>query len=225
MQVLVIEDDPGTAAEIAAVLREAGWTVDVACDGSDGLRRAAARPYAVLVVDRLLPVLDGLSVLRELRTRGVLTPALILSALGQPMDKVQGLTQGADDYMAKPFAREELCARVQVLSRRSLPHPEVLLIGDLEIWVKARTAHRGGRPLDLSPKEFDLLHYLAVNKGIAVTRRMILEHVFDWKAETEPGTNVVDVHVHRLRGKLDKGFDRPLLMTMRGSGYLLDAPA
>jgi two-component system OmpR family response regulator len=223
MDILLIEDDPGTAAEIVRTFADAGWASDHAATAHDGLRRAAGKAYAVIVLDRMLPDGDGLAVLRELRRRQILTPVLVLSALAEVDHKVAGLTEGADDYLAKPYSAEELRARVQVLSRRAFPHPEVLLVADLEIWTKAGTAFRGGRRLDLSPKEFELLRYLAVNTGIPVTRRMILEQVFHWKAQSDPGTNVVDVHVSRLRGKLDKGFERSLLATVRGEGYVLDA--
>jgi two-component system OmpR family response regulator len=223
MELLLIEDDPGTAEEILHTFANAGWRSDHAATAESGLRLAAAKAYAVIVLDRMLPDGDGLAVLRALRQRQILTPVLVLSALADVDHKVAGLGDGADDYLAKPYWADELCARVRVLSRRALPHPEVLLVADLEIWTKAGTAFRGGRRLDLSPKEFELLRYLAVNAGIPVTRRMILEQVFHWKAESDPGTNVVDVHVSRLRGKLDKGFDRPLLATVRGEGYLLDA--
>ncbi|MEM9681969.1 MAG: response regulator transcription factor [Pseudomonadota bacterium] len=227
MQILVIEDDPEMAANTVRILTEAGWTVEHAEDGRTGLQMAAARSFDLLVVDRMLPKLDGISVLRRLREIDVTTPALILSALGEPSDKVDGLESGADDYLAKPFAADELVARLRALSRRSQAnaHPEVILIEDLEIWLKSKSAVRGGKPLDLTDSEFRLLHYFAQHQGDLITRNMILEHVFNWRPGLDPGTTVVEVAISRLRSKLDKDFDPPLLTTVRRRGYVFNAAA
>lgn len=225
MRILVIEDDPEMAENTIRILSEAGWTVEHAADGRTGLQMAAARPFDLLVVDRMLPNLDGVSLLRRLREIDVKTPALILSALGDSSDKVDGLESGADDYLAKPFAADELIARLRALSRRMEvnAHPEVILIEDLEIWLKSKTAVRGGKPLGLTDSEFKLLHYFAHHQGDLITRNMILEHVFNWRPGLDPGTTVVEVAISRLRAKLDKNFDPPLLTTVRRRGYIFNA--
>jgi two-component system OmpR family response regulator len=217
-----VEDDLGLAREIGDLFRRQGWTADHVGTGEEGLKRAAAHPYDVLIVDRMLPALDGLTVLQRLRGMEIMTPTLILSALGELEDKVAGLDGGADDYLVKPFAHDELCARVRVLSRRSQPHPAVLTIKDLEIWTKARRAYRAGEFLKLTPKEFDLLHYLAVNEGIVVTKQMILQHVFHVR-HADP--NLVVVHVFRLRDKVDRDHLERLIGTVRGEGYVLNPEA
>ena len=223
MRILVIEDDPQTAGYLRKGLEEGGYTVDWVTDGRDGLFMAATGAYDLLVVDRMLPNLDGLSVLGMLRTQNVRTPALVLSALSQVDDRVKGLASGADDYLAKPYAFAELMARVEALLRRSASHgPETILkVGDLELNLLSRSVTRGGRPIELKPREFRLLEYLMRRAGQVVTRTMLLEGVWDY--HFDPQTNVIDVHVSRLRHKIDKGFDRPLLQTVRGAGYSLRA--
>ncbi len=216
---LLIEDEAEVAAAIAAALAMDGFDIDHEETGEAGLKAAAATAYDVLVVDRNLPGLDGLSVLKRLREMGIMTPTLILSALGETKQKIEGLEGGADDYLGKPYDPDELRARVAVLCRRALPHPEVILIEDLEIWTVAKRARRAGQDLKLTPKEFTLLEYLARNEGIVVTRTMILKQVFG--LSFDPGTNVVDVHIARLRKTLDRDFERKLLKTDRGNGYLL----
>lgn len=225
MRVLLVEDDPEMAASTERIITEEGWEVEVAGDGETGLQLAAATGFDLLVVDRMLPQLDGLSMLRRLRELEVLTPALVLSALGESADKVAGLDGGADDYLTKPFSADELMARLRALHRRAErnAHPEVLLIDDLEIWSKSRTAVRGGQALNLTDAEFKLLVYFAQHEGSLVTRKMILEHVFEWPAHLDPGTTVVEVAISRLRGKLDRNFSRPLLTTVRRRGYILNA--
>ena len=223
MKLLLIEDEAEIAERIVRALDAEGWTVDHATDGEAGLSRAASQPYDILIVDRMLPRLDGLSALRRLRELEVATPALILSALGEDTDKVSGLEGGADDYLAKPFSMIELVARLKALLRRiqQTAHPEVILIDDLEIWLKHKKAARQNRDLELTETEFKLLRYLADNRGNLVTRRMILENVFNWRGAADPETTVVDVTISRLRSKLDKGFDKPMIVTVRGRGYLL----
>jgi two-component system OmpR family response regulator len=223
MRILVIEDDPQTASYLRKGLEEGGYTVDWVTDGRDGLFMAATGSYDLLVVDRMLPNLDGLSVLGMLRAQNVHTPALVLSALSQVDDRVKGLAAGADDYLAKPYAFAELMARVEALLRRSVSlGPETTLkVGDLELNLLSRSVTRGGQPIELKPREFRLLEYLMRRAGQVVTRTMLLEGVWDY--HFDPQTNVIDVHVSRLRHKIDKGFDRPLLQTVRGAGYSLRA--
>lgn len=219
---LVVEDDPRFSARVAALLEREGYATICEADGEAGLRRAAAQAFDLIVLDRMLPGLDGLDVLRRLRALGVGAPALILSALGRVEEKVDGLESGADDYLSKPFADEEFCARVRTLARRrrAEAHPQVLLVGDVEIHVKARTVHRAGRFIPTSPREFDLIRCLAEHAGRYLTRAFLLEKV--WNLRFDPQTNVVDVHVGRLRRKLDEGFSRSALVTARGEGYKLD---
>lgn len=223
MQVLIIEDDAVMAAHVADLLAARAMTCEVVADGKAGLARAAARPFDLIVTDRMLPGLEGLDVVERLRALEVETPILVLSALGLPTDKVDGLTRGADDYLAKPFADDELLARVAALLRRAKkePHPEILVVGSIEIRLKARTVHRAGRHVALSPKEFELLRCLAEHAGSFVPRALLLERV--WNLRFDPQTNVVDVHVSRLRGKLEEGFDQPAILTARGEGYQLVA--
>lgn len=223
MQVLIIEDDAVMAAHVADLLAGRDAQCEVVGDGREGLARAAARPFDLIVTDRMLPGLEGLDVVERLRALEVETPVLVLSALGLPRDKVEGLTRGADDYLAKPFADDELIARVAALMRRARkePHPEVMVIGSIEIRIKARTVHRAGRHIALSPKEFELLRCLAEHAGRFVPRSLLLERV--WNLRFDPQTNVVDVHVSRLRGKLDEGFAEPAIVTARGEGYRLVA--
>jgi two-component system OmpR family response regulator len=224
MRILVIEDDAEAAAYLAKGLREAGHAVDVAGNGTDGLFLAAAEPYDVLVVDRLLPGRDGVAIVEVLRATGNRTPVLFLSALGSVDDRVRGLRAGGDDYLVKPYAFAELLARVEALGRRRPDEAPAtrLAVADLELDLLGRTATRGGRRIPLLPREFAILEYLMRNAGRVVTRTMLLEHVWDY--HFDPQTNVVDVHIARLRQKVDKDFDRPLIHTVRGAGYSLREP-
>ena len=221
MRILVVEDDQEAAAYLAKALREAGHVADLAADGESGLAMARDGGYDVLIVDRMLPKRDGLSLIASLRAEGDRTPVLILSALGQVDDRVTGLRAGGDDYLPKPYAFSELLARVEVLARRMTPQEAdtVYRVGDLELDRLARTVTRAGKAIVLQPREFRLLEYLMKNAGTVVTRTMLLENVWDY--HFDPQTNVIDVHVSRLRGKIDKDFGRPLLQTVRGAGYVM----
>ncbi len=223
MRVLVIEDDSDTAAYIRKGLKEDGHVADRAQDGKEGLFMALEQSYDAMIVDRMLPHLDGLSVIQTLRASGNKTPALILSALGEVDDRVQGLRAGGDDYLVKPFAFSELLARLEALVRRADVEAAVtsLRVGDLELDLLTRVVRRAGRIIELQPREFRLLEYLMRHAGQVVTRTMLLESVWDY--HFDPQTNVIDVHVSRLRRKIDKEFDRPLLHTVRGAGYTLRA--
>jgi two-component system, OmpR family, response regulator len=222
--VLVIEDDAETAEQLFDCLKTSGYDVDIAADGEEGLRRALAADYVVMTVDRMLPRIDGLEVIRRLRENGVATPALILSALGEVDDRVRGLRAGGDDYLVKPFAFREMLARVDALARRSatVVKETLLRIGDLEIDLLARIARRRGRAIELLPREFRLLAYLARNAGQVVSRTMLLHHV--WDLHFDPTTNVIDVYVGRVRRKIDSDQDYPLIHTIRGVGFCLRAP-
>ncbi len=225
MRILVVEDDDETAAYVAKALTENGHTVDRAPDGRDGLFLATSGDYDALVVDRMLPSLDGLALIKALRAANLTTPVLILSALGQVDDRVEGLRAGGDDYLVKPFAFSELLARLEAIVRRRTA-PAVaseLRVGDLEMDLLSRRVQRGGQAIELQPREFKLLEYLMRHAGRAVTRTMLLEGVWDY--HFDPQTNVIDVHISRQRQKIDKGFDRPLLHTVRGVGYTLRADA
>ncbi len=224
MRVLVIEDDSDTAAYVAKGLKEVGHVADCASNGREGLHLASTETYDVLVVDRMLPEIDGLSIIKSLRNSGRHTPALVLSALGEVDDRVQGLQAGGDDYLVKPFAFSELLARLEALVRRSdIEVPATKLkVGDLEMDLLARQVRREGRVIELQPREFRLLEFLMRHSGQVVTRTMLLEKVWDY--HFDPQTNVIDVHVSRLRSKIDKGFSDPLLHTVRGAGYVLRAP-
>ena len=225
MKLLLVEDDAETAAYVARGLREQGHVVDVAGDGRDGLFHAAEGGYDVLVVDRMLPKLDGLGLLRALRAAGVHTPVLMLTALGEVDARVEGIEAGADDYLGKPFAFAELAAHVGALGRRP-PLVEgaitALRLADLEMDLLRREVRRAGRVIDLQPREFRLLEYLLRHAGEVVTRTMLLEQV--WEYHFDPQTSVVETHISRLRGKIDRGFDAELLHTVRGAGYSLRAP-
>src|SRR3954471_23206186 len=221
MHALIIEDDRAIAEFIARGLREAGFAVDVASNGEDGLEAALAGEPDVAIVDLMLPGRDGLSVIDELRRRGVATPVLILSARRSVDDRVRGLQTGGDDYLTKPFAFAELLARVQALVRRASRAPEAttLTVEDLTLDLLSRKVHRGGKALDLRPREFVLLEYLMRNAGKVVSKTMILSHV--WEYNFDPQTNIVDVLVSRLREKVDRPFEKKLLHTVRGVGYVL----
>ncbi|MCC7273759.1 MAG: response regulator transcription factor [Alphaproteobacteria bacterium] len=224
MKILVIEDDREAAAYLVKGLEESGYVVDHAAAGSDGLFMASTQPYDALIVDRMLPGMDGLSIIETLRRQGKATPALILSALGEVDDRVAGLKAGGDDYLTKPYAFAELLARLEAVLRRGQgAQPTTrLVVGDLEMDLLARTVKRRDRYIDLLPREFRLLECLMRHAGQVVTRTMLLEKVWDY--HFDPQTNVIDVHVSRLRQKIDKGFDKPLLHTVRGAGYCLREP-
>ena len=221
MRILIIEDDREAASYLVKALKEAGHVADHAADGEEGLHVAETRGYDVLIVDRMLPKLDGLSIIAKLRETGHRTPVLILSALGQVDDRVKGLRAGGDDYLAKPYAFSELLARVEALGRRQKPiqAETVYTVGDLELDRLSHSVTRSGRAILLQPREFRLLEYLMQHAGQVVTRTMLLENVWDY--HFDPQTNVIDVHVSRLRAKIDKEFDRPLLHTVRGAGYVV----
>jgi two-component system, OmpR family, response regulator len=221
MRILIIEDDRDAAGYLAKAFREVGHVADVAHDGEEGLALAQDGQHDVLIVDRMLPQRDGLSVIGALRAKGVETPVLILSALGQVDDRVKGLRAGGDDYLAKPYAFSELLARVEVLARRRPGRSEdtVYKVGDLELDRLSHRVMRGEAEIMLQPREFRLLEYLMKHAGQVVTRTMLLENVWDY--HFDPQTNVIDVHISRLRSKIDKGFARPLLHTVRGAGYMV----
>jgi two-component system OmpR family response regulator len=223
MKLLVIEDDREAAAYIAKGLSESGYVVDCAADGREGLFMATSGAYDALIVDRMLPQMDGLALIAALRSAEIRTPVLILSALGAVDDRVKGLRAGGDDYLTKPFAFAELLARLEALLRRGTGGTATtkLKVGDLEMDLLARTVTRGSRELDLLPREFRLLEFLMRHAGQVVTRTMLLENVWDY--HFDPQTNVIDVHISRLRQKIDKGFAKPLLHTVRGAGYQLRA--
>ena len=225
MRILVIEDDQETADYLRKGLAESGHLADHAANGQDGLAMALAGRYEALIVDRMLPGMDGLTLIRVLREEKVATPVLILSALGQVSDRVKGLRAGGDDYLVKPFAFSELLARLEALARRSGSESESqtqLRVADLEMDLLRRNVSRAGKTIDLQPREFRLLEHLMRRQGQVVTRTMLLEGVWDY--HFDPQTNVIDVHISRLRAKIDKGFETPLLHTIRGAGYCLRAP-
>jgi two-component system OmpR family response regulator len=223
MKLLVIEDDREASAYIVKGLGESGYTVDHAAEGRDGLFMASSGGYDAIIVDRMLPGMDGLAIIAALRAADIHTPVLILSALGAVDDRVKGLRAGGDDYLVKPFAFAELLARIEALLRRGAGGQATtrLRVGDLEMDLLARTVRRGDQEIDLLPREFRLLEFLMRHAGQVVTRTMLLENVWDY--HFDPQTNVIDVHVSRLRQKIDKGFERPLLHTVRGAGYRLHA--
>jgi two-component system OmpR family response regulator len=224
MKILLIEDDRETAAYIRRGLEELSHVVDVAPTGKEGLVLAASQPYEVMIVDRMLPGVDGLTIVRTIRATGVRTPVLFLSTLGGIDDRVSGLDAGGDDYLVKPFAFSELVARVNALARRpALAQAEtVLRVADLEMDLIKRTVTRQGQRIELQPREFKLLEYLMRHAGRVVTRTMLLEQVWDF--HFDPQTNVVETHISRLRSKVDKGFESELIHTVRGAGYCLRAP-
>jgi DNA-binding response OmpR family regulator len=221
MRILVVEDDKKIASFVARGLKEAGFVVDQAENGEDGLRSALAHPYDAAVMDLMLPKLDGLSVIEELRRKKVLTPVLILSAKRSVDDRVKGLQAGGDDYLTKPFSFVELLARVQALIRRASreTEPARLVAGELTVDLLSREVTRAGSRIDMQPREFALLEYLMRNVGRVVSKTMILEHV--WGYDFDPMTNVVDVLVSRLRNKVDRDFEKKLIQTHRGVGYAL----
>lgn len=222
MRILVVEDDETTGAYVAEGLREEGHVVDLVTDGHDGLIRATGTAYDVAVVDRMVPGLDGMALVRALRAAGVMTPVLFLTALGGVEDRIEGLNAGGDDYLTKPFAFGELSARVNALARRPQATAEqtVLRAGDLEMDLVRRRVTRGGVEVDLLPREFALLEHLLRRKGRVQTRTMLLEAV--WDLSFDPQTNVVETHISRLRAKVDKPFETDLIKTVRGAGYRID---
>jgi two-component system, OmpR family, response regulator len=223
MRILVVEDEPKLGALLTRGLSEEGHPADLASSGEDALWMAAAAGYDAIVLDVMLPGIDGFETCRRLRSSGTWTPVLMLTARDALADRIEGLDTGADDYLVKPFAFSELLARIEVLLRRSVDAPSVtrLRVADLELDLLTRTVKRADKSLDLLPREFQLLEYLMRNAGHVVTRTMLLENVWDY--HFDPQTNVIDVHVSRLRQKIDKNFDRPLLHTVRGAGYCLRA--
>lgn len=225
MRILLIEDDPKTAEYIVRGLTEERHTVDHICDGRDGVSHAVAEPYDLVIVDRMLPNLDGLSIVKTIRSAGRKMPILILTALGGVDDRVDGLDAGGDDYVVKPFAFTELLARVNALARRPhLKNEETCLkLADLEVDLISRKVTRAGLDIDLQPREFRLLEVLLRNKGRVVTRTMLLERV--WSFHFDPKTSVVETHVSRLRSKIDKPFEKELIHTVRGSGYSMHEDA
>ena len=224
MRILLVEDDRETRDYLAKALREAGHVTEQATDGVSGEAMAIDGEYDVLVVDRMMPQQDGLTLVENLRTAGNNVPVLILSALGRVDDRVTGLRSGGDDYLAKPFAFSELLARIEVLGRRRRTGEAEMSyrVGDLELDRLSHTVTRGGRQIPLQPREFRLLEYLMRHADKVVTRTMLLEHVWDY--HFDPQTNVIDVHVSRLRSKIDRGFAAPLLHTVRGAGYMIRGP-
>jgi two-component system, OmpR family, response regulator len=224
MRVLIIEDDQQIASFVTKGLKQAGFAVDHISDGEEGLQMAELNPYDVMVIDIMLPGLDGFSIIESLRSKGNTTPVLVLSARGSLDDKLKGFQSGSDDYLTKPFSFSELQARLQALLRRTTrgQSQNVLKIGDLMMDLLSRKVSRGDREIELQPREFTLLEYLMRNSGNVVSKTMILEHVWDYRFD--PQTNVVDVLVHRLRTKIDKGYSIKLLHTIRGVGYVLKVP-
>jgi two-component system OmpR family response regulator len=224
MKLLIVEDDKEAAGYLKRALTEAGHAVHHAAGGRDGLMLAAVEPYDVIILDRMLPELDGLSILRTIRASGVKTPVLLLTAMGGIDDRVEGLDAGSDDYLVKPFAFAELLARVNALARRP-PQQEVrteLVLADLRMDLLRRTVTRAGQRIELQPREFQLLEYMLRNAGRVVTRTMLLESVWDF--HFDPKTNIVETHMSRLRAKVDRGFSCELIHTVRGAGYIIHAP-
>jgi two-component system OmpR family response regulator len=224
-RILVVEDDPETAGQLVEQLTTSGYEVDLATNGTEALSRGASCDYAVITMDRMLPDIDGIAVMQQLRNDGVAAPVLIISALGEVDDRVRGLRAGGDDYLVKPFSFIELLARVEALGRRSdtVVKQTILRVGDLAIDLVSRTASRGGKDIFLLPREFQLLEYLVRNEGRVVSRAMLLRHV--WDLHFDPSTNIIDVYVGRVRRKVDGQQAYPLIHTLRGVGYCLRAPA
>lgn len=220
MRVLIIEDDHEISSHVAKGLEQHGHVAETIANGIDGLSEAVSNEYDAIVLDRMLPRLDGISVLKALRTEGVKTPVIFLSALGELDYRIEGLKAGADDYLAKPFAFSELLARIEAVLRRGgegMSKSDVIKVADLELDIRSRQARRGDKVIDLKPREYKILEYLMRHKGRIVTRNMLLEQVWDY--HFDPHTNVIDVHISRLRAKIDHGFETQLLQTVRGAGY------
>ncbi|WGR95599.1 response regulator transcription factor [Bradyrhizobium sp. ISRA443] len=223
-RILVVEDDPETAGQLVEQLTTSGYDVDLAANGREALNQGAARDYAVITIDRMLPDIDGIAVMRQMRDDGIVVPFLIISALGEVDDRVRGLRAGGDDYLVKPFSFVELLARLEALGRRSetVAKETILRVGDLAVDLISRTASRRNRRIPLLPKEFQLLEYLVRNEGRVVSRAMLLQHV--WDLHFDPSTNIIDVYVGRVRRKVDDQQAYPLIHTIRGIGYCLRAP-
>jgi two-component system OmpR family response regulator len=223
-RILVVEDDPETAGQLVESLSTNGYQVDLAVNGNDALSRGRSTDYAVMTIDRMLPDIDGIAVMQHLREEGIVTPVLIVSALGEIDDRVRGLRAGGDDYLVKPFAFAELLARVEALARRSttVVKETLLRVGDLEMDLVSRTVSRRGREIKLLPREFQLLEYLVRHEGRVVPRAMLLQHV--WDLHFDPTTNTIDVYVGRVRRKVDDRQAYPLIHTIRGVGYCVRAP-
>lgn len=225
MRVLIVEDEKQLSDYIAKGMKEAGHNIDATDNGKEGLFLATTEIYDVIIMDRMLPELDGLTVIKTIRGAGNVTPVIILSALGEVDDRVKGLRSGGDDYLVKPFSFSELLARVEILGRRSVnsvasEHQTKLSAQDLELDLLSRKVIRDGIEIELQSREFKLLEYLLRHKGQVITRTMLLEHVWDY--HFDPQTNVIDVHISRLRSKIDKGFDVQIIKTKRGAGYVID---
>ena len=223
-RILVVEDDPETAGQLVDALTKNGYEIDLAGSGNDALKLGRSTEYAVITMDRMLPDIDGLSVMKNLREGGIVAPVLIISALGEIDDRVRGLRAGGDDYLVKPFAFVELVARIEALARRSatVVKETVLRVGDLRLDLVSRTATRLDRQIKLLPREFQLLEYLVRNEGHVISRAMLLQHV--WDLHFDPTTNIIDVYVGRVRRKVDGRQDYPLIHTVRGVGYSVRAP-
>lgn len=224
MRALLIEDDPEVSTHIGKGLREQGFTVDAAMDGKEGLGLASTESYDVMIVDRMLPKLDGLSILKSVRAAGNNTPIIVLSALGEVDDRIMGLKAGGDDYLVKPFSFSELMARVEAMIRRAETHSDTVVtelsVGDLKMDLLSRKVTRAEEKIDLQSREFKLLEYLIKHQGQVVTRTMLLENV--WNYHFDPQTNVIDVHISRLRSKIDKDYSPALIRTVRGAGYIIE---
>jgi two-component system OmpR family response regulator len=223
-RILVIEDDRETADQLLDYLADSGYQTDLVTNGEDGFDLARTQDYAVMAIDRMLPGIDGIAVIRRLREAGISTPALIVSALGEVDDRVRGLRAGGDDYLVKPFAFTELLARLEALARRSITvvKETMLRVGDLTLDLVSRSVTRSGRDVELLPREFQVLEYLVRNEGHVVPRTMLLEHV--WDLHFDPTTNIIDVYVGRVRRKVDSLRDYPLIHTVRGVGFCIRAP-
>ena len=222
MRILIVEDDLEAAEVMDRGLTEAGHKCVRAADGEDGLAASRGGEFDVMIVDRMMPRMDGITMIQTIRREGDQTPVLFLSALGEITDRVDGLKAGGDDYLVKPYAFAELIARVEALSRRRETGSvqTMLRVGELEMDLIGRAVHRQGKEIDLQPREFQLLEFMMRHAGQSVTRTMLLEKV--WEYHFDPQTNVIDVHISRLRSKIDKGFDKPMLQTVRGAGYRLE---
>src|SRR6202521_1041253 len=223
-RILVVEDDLETAEQVVESLATGGYQVDLAVNGDDGLSRGRSADYAVMTIDRMLPGIDGIAVIRRMREAGIVTPALIVSALGEIDDRVRGLRAGGDDYLVKPFAFAELLARVEALARRSttVVKETVLRVGDLELDLVSRTVRRGGREIDLLPRELQVLEYLVRNEGQVVPRAMLVQH--EWVWHLNPNTTIIEVYIGRVRRKVDGHQAYPLIHTIRGVGFCVRAP-
>ena len=223
-RILVVEDDPETAGQLVDSLTTSGYQVDLASTGNEALSRGVGSDYAVITIDRMLPDIDGIAVMRQLRDDGIAAPFLIISALGEVDDRVRGLRAGGDDYLVKPFSFVELLARLEALGRRSdiTAKETIMRVGDLAIDLMSRTASRRGKDIFLLPREFQLLEYMVRNEGRVVSRAMLLQHI--WDLHFDPSTNIIDVYVGRVRRKVDDHQAYPLIHTVRGVGYCLRAP-